>query len=1008
MKKQLLFILFLTLTVTVFSQTTYTVNTTDDLPDNNLNDAICADVNGNCTFRAAVQNANKTSDKDTVTFNISGSAPFTIAINFDILPDILQPIIIDGRTQPQYATNHTPVIEISNDFLQFSNGIKLLGNSSGSELYGLCIVNFAKMWSFPYSFGYGIISSTANHIIQSNYIGLRADGTTVGGNTGGGLSLGYLGGHQVGGTEPYQGNVISGNPSFGLNIAGSSLNSYQSSNNIIQGNLIGTDATGTLNRGNTFNVQIVDSYNNILGGNTESARNIISGAKSATDNTVGTGIAIEGPASYGNRIIGNYIGTDITGTQSIPNARGGVLILYGAHNNDIGTDAVGEGNIISGNGQYGVYLQGNTEDPVVSNSIKGNYIGVDVTGNAALPNSAGVMMLTGENNNNSIGGTTATSKNVISGNTTVGIAIASGNNNQIIGNYIGTNALGTIAVPNNYGINIEDGNNTIGGNAAGSRNIISGNTIGIYIGQSASSGSIVIGNYIGLNASGNAALPNTTGIALAASSTNSTIGGTDSLERNVISGNSTNGISVSGTSHTIKNNYIGLDASGTGALPNDTGILLLPSSTNCIVGGPDSLDRNIISGNSDVGIYGSGTSHSIKNNYIGLNPNGNGVIKNGNVGFTFNGTSTNTQVSENTISGNGTVSSTGRNVNFFGADGVHFFSNKVGTLPDGITGVVNIGIGLLINSASNNIIGGDSEIEGNIIGNHNSNAVFVRSASSNNTFSYNKIGVGEDGITNLANGFTGIFITGDNSGNAITDNIIANNQNGVQISPSSGNPTRVTISENSMYNNSVMGIDLIGTIANDADDADTGVNNLQNTPEISVINYLGGDTIEVTYAVPSSTTNSPYPLVIEFFGAVNDQGKFFINRDVYTVPGAKTITLNLPNSFDQNDYNNIVATATDENGNTSEFGTSINYSLGISQFESSAIKIFPNPSQDIITIESIANTVLRIEVFDVYGKKVLNQTAINTMNVSSLASGIYVLKIKDENGGIKSAKMIKQ
>lgn len=1000
--------MFLTLTVTVFSQTTYTVNTTDDLPDNNLNDAICADVNGNCTFRAAIENANKTSNKDTVAFNISGSAPFTIAINFNILPNIVEPIIIDGRTQPEYTTNHTPVIEIVNDYIQYSDGIKLYNNSSGSELYGLCIVNFAKMTSFPYNFGRGIISSTANHIIQSNYIGLRADGTTIGANKGGGLSLLNLGGHLVGGAEPYQGNVISGNLYFGLNIAGSEVNSYQSFNNIIQGNLFGTDATGTLNRGNTFNVQIVDSYNNILGGNTAAARNIISGAKSATENTVGTGIAIEGPASYGNKIIGNYIGTDITGTQSIPNVRGGVLVLFGAHNNAIGTDGNGEGNVISGNGQYGVYLQGNTEDPVVSNSIKGNYIGVDVTGNAALPNSAGVMMLTGENNNNSIGGSTATSKNVISGNTTVGIAIASGNNNQIIGNYIGTNALGTIAVPNNYGINIEDGNNTIGGNAAGSRNIISGNTTGIYIGQSASSGSIVIGNYIGLNASGNAALPNTTGIALAASSTNSTIGGTDSLERNVISGNSTNGISVSGTSHTIKNNYIGLDASGTGALPNDTGILLLPSSVNCIVGGPDPLDRNIISGNSDVGIYGSGTSHIIQNNYIGLNPNGNGVIKNGNVGFTFNGTSTNTQVSENTISGNGTVSNTSRNVNFFGADGVHFFSNKVGTLPDGITGVVNIGIGLLINSASNNIIGGDSEVEGNIIGNHNSNAVFVRSSSNNNTFSHNKIGVGADGITNLANDFTGIFITGDNSGNTITNNIIANNQNGVQLSPSSGTPTQVTISKNSIYNNTMLGIDLEGAIINDADDPDTGANNLQNFPEISAINYLGNSDVEVTYNVPSAVTNSAYPLTVEFFGADNGQGKKFISSDIFALPGAKTITINLPNGFDQNDYNNIVATATDENGNTSEFGTSINYSLGISQFESNAIKFFPNPSQDFITIESIANTVLRIEVFDVYGKKVLNQTAINTMNVSSLASGIYVLKIKDENGGITSAKMIKQ
>ena len=62
-------------------------------------------------------------------------------------------------------------------------------------------------------------------------------------------------------------------------------------------------------------------------------------------------------------------------------------MLFGANNNDIGTDQIGEGNLISGNGIYGIYLQGDATQPVVSNSIKGNYIGVDVTGNVSIAKS---------------------------------------------------------------------------------------------------------------------------------------------------------------------------------------------------------------------------------------------------------------------------------------------------------------------------------------------------------------------------------------------------------------------------------------------------------------------------------------------------------------------------------------------------------------------------------------------------------------------------------------------
>src|SRR5690606_12678430 len=102
-----------------------------------------------------------------------------------------------------------------------------------------------------------------------------------------------------------------------------------------------------------------------------------------------------------------------------------------ASNNSIGSDVVGEGNLISGNERYGIYFQGGTTGAVDSNSIKGNLIGVDVTGNVALPNQIGIMFLTAENNNNVIGGTTVNARNIVSGND-IGIGIANGQNNQIL------------------------------------------------------------------------------------------------------------------------------------------------------------------------------------------------------------------------------------------------------------------------------------------------------------------------------------------------------------------------------------------------------------------------------------------------------------------------------------------------------------------------------------------------------------------------------------------------
>src|SRR5690606_37548904 len=264
--------------------------------------------------------------------------------------------------------------------------------------------------------------------------------------------------------------------------------------------------------------------------------------------------------------------------------------------------------------------------------------------------------------------------------------------------------------------------------------------------------------------------------------------------------------------------------------------------------------------------------------------------------------------------------------------------------------------------------------------------------------------------TNIGNGSSGIEISGDIVGGTIANNIIANSPRGVYLNPSSGIATQIRISQNSIYNNAILGIDLGGATTNDVGDADAGVNNLQNTPEISTITYMGGDQIEITYAVSSSVANSAYPLLIQFFGALNGQGKFFIDSDSYTAPGAKTITIDLPSGYDPSDYENIVATATDANGNTSEFGVNVNYTLSVSHFENQMVKFYPNPVADKLFIQSPSSRNFNLKLVNSLGQLVMSQesnSASAELNLSSLSSGLYFLNIADDNKNSQTIKIIK-
>jgi len=169
-----------------------------------------------------------------------------------------------------------------------------------------------------------------------------------------------------------------------------------------------------------------------------------------------------------------------------------------------------------------------------------------------------------------------------------GILISGARGNTVAGNYIGTDARGAQALPNGSGVLITDGadDNTIGGTAEGARNIISGNTGGgVNILGSGTTGNVVAGNYIGVDATGSVAIPTGDGVSVRFEASGNVIGGMAVGAGNVISGNS-NGVYLShgSSGNVVAGNYIGTDAFGERALGNYLGIAITAGAFGNTIG----------------------------------------------------------------------------------------------------------------------------------------------------------------------------------------------------------------------------------------------------------------------------------------------------------------------------------------------------------------------------------------------------------------------------------------
>ena len=724
-----------------------------------------------------------------------------------------------------------------------------------------------------------------------------------------------------------QGIVISGNSINGINLLTGSTGS------IVRGNYIGTDANGTNDLGNGARGIEVETSGTTIGGTAAGDRNVVSGNNDR-------GIAFEGAGVSGSVVQGNYVGVGADGVTAIGNTNQGIWMGSDTGGGEtIGGFAAGAGNVVAYNGAQGIgaltighVIQGNT---ITDNTLVGVYI-----------NSSG----------NTIGGSIAGGRNVISGNGTHGVHItgAAGSSNTVAGNYIGTNAAGTASDTNGGdGVRIDAGatGNTVGGITLGDRNVISGNTlIGVKITGSGTSSNLVKGNYIGTNAAGSAALPNASGIVIEPDGTGNVVGGTSAGDRNLISGNTVYGVQITGspnTGNSVKGNYIGTDATGTADLGNSSdGVRISADATGNTIGGSAAGERNVISGNNGDGVevtVVAAAGNVVKGNFIGTNASGTATIGNsghgiradspltvgGSLGTTPGGSCTGEC---NLISGN-TIG-----VSVMGASAVVTVKgNYIGTDVTGTLDRGNINNGITIQFPSGSTIGGTGAGEGNVIAGNGGHGVDLMSTSST-VIRGNYIGTNAAG-TNLGNTSHGIEAdsgTGTSTIGGVTAgaaNVIAfNGLDGVYVQDSPGNSIR----GNSVYSNTGLGIDLgvNGVTGNDAGDGDSGANGLMNFPVISTVSY-SHSTREFT-VTGALDTGSPNTASVDVYatdppdGSGNGEGRLYLGSATPAVGGAWTfVGSGVPS------YGRITATATKTADGTSEFSLAFDADVDNDGFASS-------------------------------------------------------------------------
>ncbi|HYO99382.1 MAG TPA: Calx-beta domain-containing protein [Pyrinomonadaceae bacterium] len=450
--------------------TTLVVNTTNDVDDG-------ACLQSHCSLREAINAANLSADANTISFQIPATDPRHFYYADDLVAGQVSLFTVTTTT----ATDDSTITNIDPDWphswWSIRPGVAGLPNITNPVTLD----------------GYTQTGATVNtsSTIDNAVLRLELNGTTSGASVDGFRLITR--------NSVVRGFSINRFPSDGIVLKEDVDAANDGDSNAVRGNFIGTDVSGTLDLGNgahgiTTEVDNTshNSDTNTIGGTLPADRNLISGNN-------GHGILMT--FSSGNIIRGNIIGLAADGSTALGNTGAGVEVTNSTIGGDDNDDGTADGiirarNVISANGASGIQFVSTG-----ASTVQGNYIGTDATGTLDRGNAGSGINSSGFSKN--IGGTDAGAGNLISGNDAHGILLSGGNGNLVFGNFIGTQADGTTALPNaGNGVILTSATifNTIGGVNAGESNLIAFNGgDGINLDPTAGANNALRGNSIHSN-----------------------------------------------------------------------------------------------------------------------------------------------------------------------------------------------------------------------------------------------------------------------------------------------------------------------------------------------------------------------------------------------------------------------------------------------------------------------------------------------------------------------------
>jgi len=396
----------LALTGDARAEVNFVVDSTGDDVDANYGDGVCATGMNACTLRAAITESNYHPGPDTIAFGIPGVGPHTIklASQLPTLTDASGATTIDGYTQAGSSPNTDPLASNAKIMVQIEGG--------GSDLFGGLIIespgNVVRgLALYKLRAAIRLLGADAHdNRLEGNFLGTNAaglyhDASHVPHGHASGVKLANgASKNAIGGASVADRNVISGNASHGvaLYVAGTD------SNRII-GNLVGLTPSGKgrlANKAVGIDINYGASYN-VVGGTLPGERNVISGNRRE-------GVEVshhKDTFPTANQVMGNFIGTDLTGESAPEYARNGWVDknLDAVHLVDGARDSVVAQNVIGNAQRSGVSIDGSgvaiddsSGTGTTGNKVYANRIGIS-PGGKAIPNGvAGIEIVAGARN----------------------------------------------------------------------------------------------------------------------------------------------------------------------------------------------------------------------------------------------------------------------------------------------------------------------------------------------------------------------------------------------------------------------------------------------------------------------------------------------------------------------------------------------------------------------------------------------------------------------------------